>query len=139
MLKSKTKIVLVLPLLNVKLRKISIKFRIFLNSSDAGAGNYQQSRSFFCRSRSLHSTIAHFNIDGKATVEVLQALGINPGTFCIAGLNQSDQLCVNMADYKAEDTNKTRSAEVKEKTKETKMMKRRGKPIKQGHFKWYLT
>ena len=82
----------------------------------------------------MHSTIAHFNIDGKATVEVLQALGINPGTFCIAGLNQSDQLCVYIADYKAEDTDKTRSAEVKEKTKETKMTKRRGKTYQAGSF-----
>ena len=84
----------------------------------------------------VYDAVAHFNIGGKATVEVLQALGINPGTFCIAGLDQSDQLRVNMADYKAEDINKTRRKVLRgqRKNQGDKNEEKEGKTYQAGSF-----
>ena len=56
----------------------------------------------------VYDAVAHFNIGTKATVKVLQTLGISPGTFCVAGLQQADNLRVQKSNYKVDDKNKTR-------------------------------
>lgn len=47
----------------------------------------------------VYDAVAHFNINAKATIEALKALGINPGVFCLAGVRKADRPRVNKSNY----------------------------------------
>ena len=38
----------------------------------------------------VYDAVAHFNIGGKATIKVMQTLGMSRGTFCLAVVEQAD-------------------------------------------------
>ncbi len=53
--------------------------------------------------------MALFNIASRAAVNVLEFLGIDPGTFCLTELEQQDHKRVHKAEFKAkEETKKKR-------------------------------
>ena len=54
----------------------------------------------------VYDAVAHFNIGSKATIKVFEALGVKPGSFCYAGVNETDRLRIKKANYKSEDKNK---------------------------------
>ena len=55
----------------------------------------------------VYDAVAHFNIGGRVTVEILEGLGMNPGALCLAGLQQTDSHHVSRANYKSPDIVKT--------------------------------
>ncbi len=57
----------------------------------------------------VYDAVAHFNIGSQAAVNVLELLGIDPGTFCLTELEQQDRERVHKAEFKAkEETKKKR-------------------------------
>ena len=41
-----------------------------------------------------------FNSGNQATIKVFEALGMNPGSFCLAAVNEADRCRVKKAEYK---------------------------------------
>ncbi len=57
----------------------------------------------------VYDAVAHFNIGSQAAVNVLEFLGIDPGTFCLTELEQQDHERVHKTEFKAkEETKKKR-------------------------------
>jgi hypothetical protein len=54
----------------------------------------------------VNDAVAHFIIGSQAAINVLELLGIDPGTFCLAELEQQDHECVDKSDFKAQEENK---------------------------------
>ena len=84
----------------------------------------------------VYDAVAHFNIGGRATVEILEGLGMNPGAFCLAGLQQTDSLRVSRANYKPSDVVKTRRKFLggKRKRQGDKNQEREGETYSTGSF-----
>lgn len=84
----------------------------------------------------VYDAVAHFNIGNKATIKVLEALGMTPGTFFAAAVKQADCLRVNRANYKSKDTTKTRSKVLRGQRKKQggKNKEKEGKTYSFGRF-----
>jgi hypothetical protein len=54
----------------------------------------------------VYNAVAHFNIGSQAGLNVLELLGIDPGTFCLVELQQQDHERVDKAEFKAQEENK---------------------------------
>jgi hypothetical protein len=54
----------------------------------------------------VYDAVAHFHIGFQAALNVLELLGIDPGTFCLAELEQQDYERVDKAEFKAQEENK---------------------------------
>lgn len=83
----------------------------------------------------VYDAVAHFNIGAKATIKVLRTLGISPGAFCLAGVQQADNLRVKKSIYKADNKNKTRKVlRGKRKRQSDKHEEKEGKTYSKGSF-----
>ena len=84
----------------------------------------------------MYDAAAHFNIGGRATVEILEELGMNPGALYLAGLQQTDSLCLSRANYKSSDIVKTcrKFLRGKRKRQGDKNQEREGKTYSAGSF-----
>ena len=38
----------------------------------------------------VYDTVAHFSIGNQAIIKVFDALGVKPGSICLAGVNEAD-------------------------------------------------
>jgi hypothetical protein len=54
----------------------------------------------------VYDAVVHFNIGSQVALNVLELLGIDPGTFCLAELEQQDHERVDKAEFKAQEENK---------------------------------
>ena len=48
----------------------------------------------------VYDAVAHFNIGNQGTIKVFEALGMKPGSFCLAGVNEADRCRVKKVEYK---------------------------------------
>ena len=52
----------------------------------------------------VYDAVAHFNIGGKATVKVLEALDMKPGALSCVGASRADYRRVSKANYKEKES-----------------------------------
>ena len=84
----------------------------------------------------VYDAVAHFNIGTKATIQIVKALGMNPGAFCVAGVREDDQLRVAKSKYKVSEKNKVRRKVIRgrNKRKSDKEESKEGKTYATGSF-----
>ena len=66
----------------------------------------------------VYDAVAHFSIGDQATIKVFEALGVKPGFFCLAGVNEADRCRAKKAEYKAVEKNKKRRKVLRRKRKQ---------------------
>ena len=84
----------------------------------------------------IYDAVSHFNVGAKAVINVLNKLGIKPGSYTEDACKDTDKLRVSKANYKAKEINKKRRKVIRgrKKKKEDTNEEKEGETYASGSF-----